>query len=284
MAKISPRSLIKESASILKEIMLLELASIGDAMISQVIGRARGLNPSEKLKAIQEISWPGEMEYRRKILAALAEIAAESINGARKEIPKAKAVKLVEKLESIELAANPNSIDGLPRALQDKLRKAADLLVGTQLDDLNKAVFFQYQESFDTTDSMELLEDDLNGAAMEYIEGSAITAGSMRVAAKMVNDARNAFFFEPEVLEEVDAFEFVNGDPVTDVCNDLNGTVFSKDDPNFFRYTPPLHWNCKSYIVPVLKGKLGNKEITALKPSTKKIEETIQFHECAHIH
>jgi NAD+--asparagine ADP-ribosyltransferase len=82
------------------------------------------------------------------------------------------------------------------------------------------------------------------------------------------------------VKEEIDAFEFVNGDPVSEVCQDLAGTVFDKDDPDLFRYTPPLHWNCKSYIRPILKGNLGNKTIEKLKPSSKKIEETIQFTEC----
>lgn len=35
--------------------------------------------------------------------------------------------------------------------------------------------------------------------------------------------------------------------------------------------------NCKSYITPILKGKLGDREITQLKPSSSDLEKYIQF-------
>lgn len=37
--------------------------------------------------------------------------------------------------------------------------------------------------------------------------------------------------------------------------------------------------NCKSYIMPILKGKLGDREIELLKPSSADLEKYIQFHE-----
>lgn len=282
MAKISPRSLIKESASILEEVMLTELAAIGDAMVTKIIGRARGLTPSERLKAINDIPWPGEMDYQRAITEALAEIALDSISSARAEVPGAKNVKLSEQIEgAMTLAASSTTtvLSQLPAALQRFIKKQAELLVGTQLADLQKNIVYQYTDSYDTTDDMDVVAADLRGAAADYIEGQAPSAGASLLSAKTVNEARNAFFFEPDVLEEVDAFEFVNGDPVTQVCQDLSGTVFAKDDPDMFRYTPPLHWNCKSYIRPIPRGKIGNRQIEKLKPSTKAIEETIQFSE-----
>ncbi len=278
MAKNTPRSLIKESASILKEVMLVELSSIGDAIIAKIIGRARGLSPSERLRAIKDVPWPGEMAYQQRITEALAEIAFEALQKARKEVPKAERIRLVEELDSTQFAAT-TLLEKLPRSTQKFIRKQAELLVGTQLQDLQKNLFYQYTDSYDTTDDLDLVGADLREAAAEYIDGQAVTGGAGLLASKTVNEARNAFFFEPEVLEQVDAFEFVNGDPVTEVCQDLNGTVFAKDDPEMFRYTPPLHWNCKSYIRPILKGKLGGREIEKLKPSTKAIEETIQFSE-----
>lgn len=278
MAKNSPRSLITDSASILKEIMLLELSSIGDAMVAKIIGRARRLTPSTRLQAIKEIPWTGEADYQRKITEALAEISNDSILAAKKEVPAAKSIKFVEELESTKFAVT-TLLDKLPASMQKFIKKQAELLVGTQLQDLQSHLFYQYTDSYDTTDDMDVVESDLKEAATEYIEGSAVTSGSKLLSAKTVNEARNAFFFEPEVLDQLDAFEFVNGDPVTDICEDLAGTVFAKDDPEMFRYTPPLHWNCKSYIRPIVAGKLGNREIERLKPSTKKIEEQIQFSE-----
>lgn len=285
--KISPRSLITEAASLLQKAMLLELAPIGDAMISKIIGRARSLPASKWLDAIKEISWTGEAEYQRKITASLAELALEALEGAQGELG-SKKFKFQEELESIQLAAKtiPTALDKLPPATRKFVKKQAELLVGTQLKDLEQKLFYQWTDSFDTTDSLALLEDDLSKAAIAYLEGSAIRAGSELLSSKVVNESRNGFFFEKDVLEEIDAFEFVNEDPVTQICQDLDGTVFAKDDPEMFRYTPPLHWNCKSWIRPILKGNLpaalersGQEKVESLRPSTKKVEETIQFSE-----
>lgn len=287
MPNNSPRSLIQDAAIVLKEIMLVELGSIGDAMISTIIGRARGLPPSERLRAIKELPWKGENAYLAKMKEAIAEVSLDAFAQVRKEIPAAKRVKFDEALEAMQLASAPETaLEKLPAWQRRFVEKQAQLLVGTQLKDLETNVLYQYTYSFDTTDDLAVVEDDLRKAAYSYIDGNAPTAGANLLAAKTVNEARNGFFFEPDVLEELDAFEFVNGDPVTPICQDLAGTVFSKDDPEMFRYTPPLHWNCKSWIRPVLKGKLagaldraGQDKIEALKPSTKKIEESIQFSE-----
>jgi SPP1 gp7 family putative phage head morphogenesis protein len=134
----------------------------------------------------------------------------------------------------------------------------------------------------DETDSLEQIQADLNDSAIGWLDGTALETGASLNASTIINSARNAFFFDDQVLEEVEAFEFVNGDPVTEICQDLNGTVFAKDDPAADRYMPPLHWNCKSYIVPILKGNLGNKEIEKLKPSNKRLDAMVQFDEHQH--
>ena len=36
--------------------------------------------------------------------------------------------------------------------------------------------------------------------------------------------------------------------------------------------------NCDSYILPVLKGNLGKREISPLRPSKSDLEKYIQFH------
>lgn len=35
--------------------------------------------------------------------------------------------------------------------------------------------------------------------------------------------------------------------------------------------------NCKSFIIPIAKGNLGDREITKLSPSTKAIADQVQF-------
>lgn len=290
----SPRSLIIDAALVLRDVMLLELSPLADAMIAKIIGRARGLTRSQRLRAIKEIPWTGEAKYQAKIREILAEIALDGFDEARREMGLGQKFRLGEELDSLQLAADtPTLLDRLPAKTRRWIQKQADLLVGTQLKDLETNLFFQWTSSVDTTDDLDVLEDDLKKAALAYLEGNAISAGATLLSSKTVNEARNGFFFEPDVLEEIDAFEFVNGDPVTQICEDLAGTVFAKDDPDMFRYTPPLHWNCKSWIRPILKGNLAKalakprgpegkrrpEKIEKLEPSTKKVEESIQFSE-----
>lgn len=249
------------------------LSLIADGLINQVRINLDKAIPSQRVNAFNGVEPTGVQTYQADVLNALSVIAAEAIEMARKEVPKAKKVKLSEK--EIQLS----EFDDLPPDIQKKLKQQAKYLVGTQVGDLLKNLFFQFDSSVDSTDSVNLVVDDLYAAGEDYIQSAAITTGSLSIAGKVVNDARNAFFFNDEVLEEISAFEFYNGDPVSEVCQDLAGTVFSKDDPNSFRYTPPLHFNCKSTILPILSGDPKAEEISDLKPSTKRIEDTIQFDE-----
>lgn len=242
------------------------LSDISENLIDQVMGSARRLPPSKRLEAIKDLKPRGSQEYRSMLLDAMALVALDAIEAARKEVPKAKKVKLAE-------------IDKLPPKLRDKIRTRMNLLVGAQIGDLQKTIEFAYASSEDSTDSDNQVDQDLRDSALGWLDGTAIELGASISASTVINEARNAFFFDDDVLEEIDAFEFKNGDPVSQICQDLDGTVFSKNDPNAFRYTPPLHWNCKSYISPVLKGNLGNKQIENLKPSNKSLEDEIQFAE-----
>lgn len=272
-------ALMRESAQLLREIFQEGLAEIGAEIIRQVMANYKALAPKQRARAINDnVAWIGENAYRALVLNTMAEISFDAIQGARKEVPGTARIKLSEEIDSIKF--NEETIfERLPKELQLKLRKRSELLVGTQLADLQKTIFFQYLNSYDTSDDARIVAQDVKEAAAEYISGSAITSGADLTATSVVNTARNAFFIDSEVQEQLDAFQFVNGDPVTPICSDLEGTVFAVDDPDLFKYTPPLHWNCKSYIVPIVKGNLGGREIEKLKPSTKALDDSIQFAE-----
>jgi hypothetical protein len=285
--KIPVRNQITDSQIILEELFKHELQPIGERMVAEIMRKARSSTPAQRIKAVKELKWPGENAYLKKIKEASAEIALDAINNARKALPKVKRSKLTDEIDSIKLDDNLTTLlDQLPSDMKKKIIKNSELYVGAQLQDLEKTIQFQFASSHDTTDDMDILENDLKKAATEWISGNSITAGAGRLAATTINDCRNAFFFEPDVLDQIAAFEFVNGDPVTQICQDLAGTVFAKDDPNMFRYTPPLHWNCKSSIEPIPVGELGSQKIQDLQKVAGKSDGTIQFSEhsahCAH--
>lgn len=277
MAKPTVRRQISQASLALKGVMVENLSGIAEAMIDQIMGKLSRLPEAQRMKAIDAIEPKGQAAYKESLLAALAVCAFDALQEVRKEIPKAKGVKLME--EKDELALQLGEFERLPASIRNKVFKQYQLLAATQLADLEKAILFQFNHSVDSTDSLDLIRKDIEDSAFEYTTGPRILAGASSMAAQVVNETRNSFFDTDEAKEEIDAFQFVNGDPVSAVCTDLAGTVFDKDDPNRFRYTPPLHFNCKSYIVPILKGNLKGREITDLRPSNQKIEDTIQFSE-----
>jgi SPP1 gp7 family putative phage head morphogenesis protein len=267
---------IGEATKALKEIMTEELTRIADDLISQVMRQAKQLTPSQRLKALSGLQPTGIRNYTDMLKTAFSVIASESIDKARKEVPKKKKVALfIEDNETVSL----DEFDRLPPKLRKKILAQTNLLIGKQIGDLQKVIEFAYTTAEDETDSLEQIQADLNDSAIGWLDGTAIESGAALNAATTINSARNAFFFDDDVLEEVDAFEFVNGDPVSDICNDLTGTIFSKDDPSADRYMPPLHFQCKSYILPILKGNLGDRKIEKLQPSKKSLDAQVQFHD-----
>lgn len=270
---------IKEAGQALADLMREKLTVIADDMVKQVTNKAKRLTPSQKLQALNGLAPRGVQDYKAAVKSALAVIALDAIAQARKEVPKKKNVRLTEVPEGEEATLQLDEFDKLPPAIQKKIKTRTDLLVGKQVGDLQKVIEFAYSQAEEETDSDDQILSDLNDSAIGWLDGTALEAGASLNAASVINNARQAFFFDDSVTEEIEAFEFVNGDPVTEICQDLAGTVFSKDDPGADQYQPPLHWNCKSYIVPILLGNLGTRDIEKLQPSTKELEDQIQFHE-----
>lgn len=273
--KADVRNQITDSKLALKKVMTANLSKIAESMIAQIMKNLKNLSEANRLNAIKGVNPSGVSDYASALRSAMAVVAANSLKNVRKEIPKAKNVKLSEIEDTLFLG----EFDDLPPDVRRKVQSQQQLLLDTQMADLQKAVNYQFNHSVDSTDSMDTIQNDLESSAEDYISGAGIEAGAATVAAQVINETRNAFFDDPDVQEQIEAFEFVNGDPVSQICQDLAGTVFAVDDPNRFRYTPPLHFNCKSYIAPILSGNLDGRQITDLKPSTKEIEDTIQFAE-----
>jgi len=275
--KLRVKQDISEATEALKGIMQENLAGISEAMIEQIMKAYRRLPESQRFSAINDIKAQGISVYKDALLNALAVIASKSLDKVRNEVPKKKNVRL-SRIDEDSLRLG--EYEKLPPDLRKRVESMLKLLTGTQIADLEKVVFFQFNSSVDSTDSEELLQKDLSNAAGEYITGNAVNGASSASASQIINEARLAFFLDDSVSEEIEAFEFVNGDPVSPICQSLAGTVFAKDDPNLHRYWPPLHFNCKSYISAILQGNLGTKEIEELKASPT-AEKSIQFSEQA---
>ncbi len=269
-----PRELMKEAKNELQELMRRHLQSIGGDLVGSVMRRYKGLPKTSQVDAIKGVVASGRQAYQDELQNHLSDVAVRALEQARREVPSKKKVQLSQGLQL-------SAFDRLPKRTQKKLAAQSKLIVDTQIASLEKAVFFQFTSSVDSVaDSAPLLEHDLAEAAQNFAEAGVVATAAGNASSFVVNESRNAFFFDEEVLEDVESFTFVNGDPESPICKDLAGSVFRADDPQAERYYPPLHHNCKSFLVPNLKYTAEAKRaITGLKPSSPSVEKSISLAE-----
>jgi SPP1 gp7 family putative phage head morphogenesis protein len=255
--------------------MRKNLGDISRGFVARLMRASAKLSPDAKVNAAKRVDITDTATYRSALREEMAKIAAAAIESARKDVPKAAAVKLAGETSGVQLS----EFDNLPPNVKRMVDVQSELIISGQVGDLKKNILLQFTSSVASTDSDAILEDDLLLAGSKVVDGAAVGTGAGTTSAQVTNTARLDFFEDPEVSDQVEAFQFVNGDPVSPICQDLAGTIFSKDDPMASRYMPPLHHNCKSYIVPILKGELGSKEVANLRPSKSSLEKYITLAE-----
>ena len=67
------------------------------------------------------------------------------------------------------------------------------------------------------------------------------------------NATSNTAAFYLEMMDDIDIapywkFDAILDDRTTVVCNSLEGKVFDKRDKNSFKFLPPLHFKCRSWL------------------------------------
>jgi phage gp29-like protein len=235
----TPKALMTLKTEELKDLMKTMLGDIGSQVIQDLMSKKKKATPSQYLSITNQVEPKGSRDYKEDLKTFLSQVSIEAINQVKKEIPGGTQVKLSEKLKSIQLS----DFSKLPPSIQKAIESQVGLLTAFQIQDLLKALYFQFNSSVGSTDSDALLEDDLQTTLSQFLEGASVAAGAGNTVSKMVNEGRSEFFFDEDVYDEIESFTFVNGDPVSPICQDLAGTVFSKDDPDMGRYSPPLHHN-----------------------------------------
>lgn len=282
----SYKSKWKTNRDRVKELMQENLKNILGGYDSQVRKAWKTSNPNARRNLALHLEPRGAVEYRKALRELLAEIANDSINDAKKETRKAN--KLNIKLsESIQLAAPRGGyFDALPTNIKNIIKNQTELIVQTQTADLGKAVSFQFLANAEVEDADQVIAD-VASVALPAIEdgtrslGSSIDAAAGNAVSSAINQARLEWFFEPEVLETIESFTFYNEDPQSEICQELDGMTWAVNDPDLDRYTPPLHHNCKSRLVPNEKGAEGNPKIdrggTAV---SEKALKSMTLHDC----
>ncbi len=285
-AETTAKSQISQGSQELQSAIRDGLSTIHQAYVSQIMAAWKKAPPSAQPNAAKGLVPNGISNLKSSLTQVLTNIAARALDQARREVPKAKNVKLSERGAWVKVGdarillagGDDYSLDYLPPEIRTKIKNKGQILSDSLVNDLEKAVTFQFDASEASTDSPSILEGDIQDAGAKFIEDSSnVIAAAGNAAAHAVNDTRNAFFFDDDTLDEIESFTFTNGDPVSEICQDLAGTTFDTSDPEASRYFPPLHHNCKSYLTPNLVGAKKNPDLTpgGLKPSDPELDDQI---------
>lgn len=97
---------------------------------------------------------------------------------------------------------------------------------------------------------MKVSDEFINGklSGQEQDGSASIKLAAAMVAAKVVNQTRAAIVKDPAVDARIESYEYMNGDPKSQICQELQGRVFTKQEYAASSNKPPLHHNCKSFI------------------------------------
>lgn len=279
-----PNKLIENKADEVKELMREKLGLIKDKMLADISRYYKTLPENKKLKALKMVNVGYTTKFKTELKAALSRVSSDALIAARKEVPNKEKIKL-KSSDEVMKALDPegsfkfNDFSKLPPHVQLLLSLQTDMIVERQVKELSDIVGFQFMQSTTSTDSLELILKDLSDAADKVIAAPAIDAAATNVVSTMVNETRNSFFFDPEVIEEIASFTFINSDPVSEICKSLAGMTFNTNDAEALRYNPPLHHNCKSWLRPNLQTTKNKPDVTGLPSISETAKKSITLSE-----
>lgn len=198
--------------------------------------------------------------YAASLEDELARIAYEAQSKARSSLPR---TKLAE--ESMQFAAPRGGFfDALSPKVKRLVKSQAALVADTQVADLEKVTYFQFASSAAASEDIDAILADIDekvSPTLKEVKVGNISTAAGDVVAQVANQARIDVYFEPEAFESIESFTFVNEDPVSEICQSLEGTTLAPGDADFMRYQTPLHHNCKSHWAPNFKGAKDSPEI-----------------------
>ncbi len=275
----TPRTLIAKQGSRIADDIRATLEFSSAKYINDVMNRYKQLADSKKQLATSKIKMSGVNDLKKSLKRSLTDTAFKAIDMAKKEIPSMRNVELnnherdmirmVEKYGESVNEIKLNDASKLPTYIQVLIQKQSDLISEDSIKELKKRIDFSYSGIETKSSDENVIRQSMEDDAEKFIESNQVEVKGNNSAALMVNEGRDAFFFEPDVLEEIHSFTFINIAPKSAICKELAGTTFNTNDAESLRYSPPLHHNCKSYLRANLKTSKGvdGLEVSTLSPS-----------------
>lgn len=275
----TPRALIQSQAPKISEDIREALNFSSAKYINDVMNRYKQLPEPKKQNATTKLKMGGINNLRKDLKRDLTETVVKSIDMARTEVPTKKDVELnnnerdmlrmVEKFGDSINEIKLNEFSKLPTHIQVLIAKQADLISDASLTELKERLDFSFSSIQTKSADENVIRQSMEEEAEKFATSNQVDIKGTNAASLMVNEGRDTFFFEPDVLEEIHSFTFMNIAPKSAICRELAGTTFNTNDAESLRYTPPLHHNCKSYLRANLKVSRGvdQLDVSSLSPS-----------------
>jgi len=127
----------------------------------------------------------------------------------------------------------------------------ADLAVDKMTNDLRDEALFVANTYSTKGYAVNQIMAQVEAKMDKYIESNGIELSSLTGITQAMSYGEMEYYRSIE--DNLYGYEFVNEDPVTQICKSLVGKIYRKDSPAMLEVSPPLHFRCKSYFVPVYK-------------------------------
>ena len=274
----TPKALITSKATVVATSIREALTSASGKYVNDVMKKYKQLPEAKQQNATNDTKIGFQATLKKDLKRILTATTVDAIDMARTEIPAASDVQLntsekdmlrmTEKYGDIS-EIKLNDFSKLPPHIQVLIAKQAGLITDDSLTELKKRLDFSFSGILLKTGDEAVIQQKLEDESDKFIKSGQIDVKGTNASSTMVNEGRESFFFEPEVLDTIHSFTFVNHDPKSAICKELAGSTYNTNDAESLRYTPPLHHNCKSYIRANLKSSKGTSqlEVTSLAPS-----------------
>ena len=253
--------IIESGNDLLKEIIDFHMPKIKKTYNDQIFFAWDILGEDEKYLATDDLIIPVAIygEFLKDMEQGLAEIASFTIDDTAAQID----LKVLTLSEPKFKRTKLNKLNTIPTSVRKRVEKQSELFTDSIIADYKKDVMFIYDQNWQL--KKKEVETLLDQGYLTFISAKKIENAIESQSAQVVNETRNAVFTSPEAKEQGLVFEFwnPNDNSSTPLCRFLNGTLFYSDDPYFDYFTCPLHYNCRSTFIPLLKIPNG-KEVTGL--------------------
>lgn len=268
------------------DVLRRHMKFISDKFIADTIREYKNLPENRKLDAPKNVNIGGQAKFKRELQAQLTNTAVSALELAQAEVPNKKDVKLKDDeakllkefgdFSHIKL----NDFSKLPKRIQLLVVNQAGLLSEKESKDIADVVAFQFFQSEGSTNDVDQLKQDLQDASDRKINAGTTDTIAQDTSTLIVNETRQDFFFDDEVLQDIASFTYINSDPKAEICKSLAGTTFATNDTDAKRLSPGFHQNCKTYLRANLKTSKNLPDVTGLPDISANARASITLKEC----